>query len=205
MADQDFSPTPLQKLIVILLQRLQRELGAIELAKMLYLIDVERTRLLGASFTGEVYTRQAKGPLPLSFYDAVREMQGLEVRVTIKPSLGNSAYDKHCHSIGDTVRFDLALSPADELIVTRIVQRLRGRTPRELERMAYETEPMRRILQEEASSGTKHVGRKVDLADVTRDPKMAAWRANKAAEEIDAEYKAFLREEREEAQRILSH
>jgi len=203
MSEMGFIPTSLHKLTVFILKELRRELGAIELAKFLYLIDVERTELLGSTLTGEIYTRQKKGPLPLNFYAIIEDMDGSEIDLFIKPRF---PFPKHCHRLGDNIRFNISLSPEDTYIARRVINKLRDLNPKEIEILAYETEPMRRILAKEKETGMKHRGEQLDFSFIEQEPRLARWRQNKTQyeENPDLKYEAFLAEERKQAQEILN-
>jgi len=203
MSDSSFTPTPLHKLIVFILRELKRELGAIELAKIIYLVDVESIKLLGRSISGDEYLRRERGPLPTGFYRAIEEMKGAEVNVVIHPRF---LWPKHSHGLGSTIRFPCNFEPEIEAVVRRVLERLAPLRPRQIEQLAYETEPMMHILATEQERGFIIEGVTVDLSKVEMNQRLARWRENKARHlaNADPEYEAFLEGERREAQEILA-
>lgn len=194
MSELGFAPTPLHKLIFFVLSRIDREVGAVELAKIVYLIDVEKKRLLGSALTDEQYTRQEKGPLPWHFHSAIKQMSGNEVTVKLEARRG---HEKHSHAVGKHIRFDCALSDEDELIAERVLNRVRPLRPRQIEDLAYDTEPMTKILDEEREAQSLHLGEHLDMTLIEEEPRMALWRKNKARYDAnpDPEYEAFFAEE----------
>jgi uncharacterized phage-associated protein len=142
-------PTKLQDLMVYVLNTLEHEVGSIELAKILYLIDAEKISLFVKSVTDEEYTRQKKGPLARNFQTAIDEMDGFEVKVVIVPTSGKTGIPKKSHSLGDNLRFESKLDETDLIAANRVISRVKGLTPIQLEALAYATEPMRVVLGKE--------------------------------------------------------
>lgn len=198
-----FNPTPLHNLIVFVLSKLDREAGAVELAKVLYLVDVESEKLFGSTLTGEEYTRQDRGPLPWHFHSAIRQMEGSEVNRRIERRF---FYSKHCHTIGNDLRFDVALTPQDKFVALRVIKRVKPMSPQEIEKSAYNTEPMLNIQAEEIKTGTKHIGERIDFSLVEKDSRLARWRKNKAAYEANPipEYEAIFEKEMVEHEEFLA-
>jgi hypothetical protein len=203
MKEIGFSPTPLHKLILYVLKGIGREVGRIELAKILYLVDAEKVRLLGSTLTGEEYTRQKLGPLSRNFSGAIEDMDGNEIVVKIHPGF---MHPKHEHTLSDTIRFSIDLSPEDALIANRVINQVKDKSVKEIEHMAYETEPMRAILDQENKLGTRLYGEPVDFSLIKLDPRMKRWRENKSKYEQkpDKGYEEFFAEERQLGEEILS-
>lgn len=198
-------PTKLQDLIVYVLNTLEHEVGSIELAKILYLVDVEKIALFGKLVTDEEYTRQKKGPLARNFQSAIDEMDGFEVKVVIVPTSGKTGIPKKSHSMGDKFRFESQLSETDLIAANRVISRVKGLTPIQLEGLAYATEPMRALLGKEEKIGHPAIGEVVDLRRVSPHPSILRWRENmKKAEKPDPEYSEFLRMERKEIDTLIS-
>ena len=57
MSELGFTPTSFHKLVGFILKELNHEVGAVELAKFLYLIDVDAMKLMGRTITGDEYTQ----------------------------------------------------------------------------------------------------------------------------------------------------
>lgn len=205
MSGSGLSPTVLHSLMVFILSELGREAGAIELAKIVYLIDVEKARLMGETVTGERYTRQIKGPLAKSFESCITDMDGFEISVTIRERGGASPYAKKAHALGDKLRFGPSLSTVDTVIARRVLARVKNLTPLEIERLAYDTEPMKAILEEEIRTGRQLLGQPIDFSLVEPNPIIQQWRENmKKPAEPDARFEAFLHEEGEQIDQVLA-
>jgi len=196
-------PTKLQSLILFVVKNLGYPVGSVELAKILYLIDVERMMLAGDTVTGEEYTRQKKGPLARNFGKAIDSMMGNEITLAIIPT--NSGISKKSHSIGNQPRFEPELDEMDILSVVRVCKKIEGLAPLNLEKLAYRTKPMKAITDKEAKLGKLLIGEKVDLKIVSPHPILAKWRANmRIPEKPDPEYEEHLKHESEEADAILA-
>lgn len=203
MPPTPFSPVPLDSLILYVLQRTGREFGSIELAKVVFLSDIEAMKFTGKTITGEEYLRAEKGPLVRGFADSIARMLGHEVKLDIKAPWGLNRWGKHCHSLGPDVRFEPSLDDLQRATVERVLRRTSGLSPKVLEQMAYETEPMQAMATIEARSGTAY-GSILDFTTVSEDPGMATWRKNKRKRrKLPANYRKFLTKERKEASKLL--
>jgi len=196
VAETTGMPTKLKRLILFIVRNLDRELGSIELAKLAYLTDIEKMRFVGQSITGEEYVRRDFGPLARNFQDAIRSMLNHEVIRSYAVSGGWSGMTKFCHRPGPNPRFDHELDPIDEAIARRALAKYGHLSPIQLERRAYDTEPMK--LPELKK------GDVLDLELVERDERALRWRRNKTHQlrEKDPEYEAFLAEERQEIEKL---
>ena len=205
MNGNEFSPTILHSLIVFILSEMDRSPGAIEFAKIVYLIDVEKASLTGKTMTGESYTRQSKGPLARNFDSCIKDMDGYEISVSVAASGGASQYPKRAHAQGDNPRFGPSLDAIDRIIARRVLARISNLSPLEIERLAYETEPMKAILEQDARAGTRLPGAEIDFSLVELNPIIQKWRENmKKPVEVDARFDAFLRQEAQEIDQILA-
>lgn len=203
MRSTPFSPTPLERLILYVLKETQREFGSIELAKIIYLVDIEKTKFVGETVTGEEYVREERGPLVRGFGSAIKRMVGREVQVIKKAPWGLNRWGKHCHSLGPDPRFEASLSEMDRLMADRVLRRIDGLPPRDIERMAYETEPMKAMAEQEALTGIIH-GAILDFTSVSPDPDLARWRRSKKnSSKLPPDYRRFLAKERREARELI--
>lgn len=205
MSTSEFSPTLLHSLMVFILSETPRELGAIELAKIVYLIDVEKVRVTGETMTSQSYTRQSKGPLARDFDSCNTDMDGFEISVTVGPSRGASRFSKKGHSVGDKPRFRPSLDPIDAIIARRVLSRIKNLSPRQIERLAYDTEPMQAILHKEARMRERLLGAPIDFSLVQPHPLVRKWQENMARPAIpDSGFEAFLGQEADEIDQILT-
>lgn len=205
MSSNGFSPTELHSLIVFILSKMDRGPGAIELAKIIYLIDVEKVRLTGETMSGETYTRQDKGPLARNFDSCTTGMDGFEIKVTVGASSRAWQFPKKAHTLGEKLRFEPSLDMTDIVIASRVLARVKNLTPRQIERLAHDTEPMKAILDEERKTGKRLLGAAIDFSLVERNPIVEKWRENmKRPIELDIGFEAFLEQESKEIDQILA-
>jgi len=198
----DFAPSALERLIFRIQTGMDRELGGIELAKIVYLVDVEYCQFFGETFTGEEYIRAPRGPLARGFAVAVARLSGHELIVFKEP--GRTQWGKNCHRPGPSPRFSPDLDPTAESIVTRVLRQVGPLSPVQVEQVAYGTEPMQAILAAEKADGPK-TGQLLDMKLVTRSAAYLRWRANQdAVAEADPEYEEFIRVERMEVEPLLA-
>ena len=198
-------PSKLQSLIMYIIAQCGRELGAIELAKIVYLVDLEKMTLTGETITGEKYTRQEKGPLAGNFGNCINQMDGFELRVSIDTSGGNSSIPKHKHALGKRPRFQPTLEPIDLATTKRVLTRIRNLSPIQIESLAYNSEPMKVILSKEREVGRILLGEVVDFSTVKPNAFLTKWRQNqKHAKPKDEKFKDFLAQERAEISELLA-
>lgn len=197
------NPTKLQSLLLYILENLNRDVGSIELAKILYLVDVESISLVGHTISGEEYTRQKKGPLSRNFQNALALMNGFEVALVVVPK--QSGISKKSHSIGKKPRFLPKLDETDVLAANRVIKRISGIAPIDLEELAHDTEPMKIIIEKERKLKKSLIGEVLDLNSITPHPVISKWRENmKIQEKPDPKYEEFLKRESEEIDNILA-
>lgn len=205
MPIKTFTPSKLQVLIVYILSSLRREVGAVELAKIVYLIDVEKMKMLGETVTGETYTRQEKGPLARNFGNCLTQMDDFEVNIAVGLSSGNSQILKKKHTLGNNLRFQPSLDQVDEAVAKRVLSRVLGLAPLDIEKLAYKTEPMLAIIKQESEIGRKLFGEQIDFSLVARNHILEKWQSNmKKPSKPDPKFNKFLRQESAEIDQILA-
>lgn len=200
----DFEPKKIHSLIVFILDYMSKDIGKIELAKLIYHVDIEAYRLTGKTITEDEYTRQIKDPVVDSLYCALSDMANKEVIVEKKPSVGFSIYPKHSHRIGKQRRFDLNLSEIEIAVIIRTLNMLRDKKPRELEKLAYKTEPMKRIVHLEGQLGYKAIGAKLDMSTTDRNLAFQRWKKNLGSRKPDKEYEEYLAGEKQEVEEFFA-
>jgi len=205
MPPLSFAPTKLHSLMVFILDYLDRELGKIEFAKLIYLVDLEAYRLLGETITGDNYNFQEKGPLIDSFYIALQDMSGHEIISERKASLGFSAFGKHSQRKGKEQRFLIDLNDIERAVIIRAIEKLKNFTPRQLEDLAYQTEPVKKVLEIEEKLGQKPIGSRVDLSTAKQNESIKRWRKNmQESSELEADAEAFLEKKALEIDEFLA-
>ena len=204
MNEMDFQPTKLQSLILYIVQTLHRELGGIELAKIIYLIDVEMMRNVGRTITGEAYARAPNGPLARDFSWAINTMLGFELTIHEEQSKGYSGINKNCHILGDDPRFKPELDDLELLFAHKVLKEIGQLSPIQLEYLAYETEPMKAIVEEEKTTGQKP-GNVLNLSLINQNPAYRRWRENiSKPQKRDPEYEQFLESEALEIDELIT-
>ncbi len=204
MNEMDLHPTKLQSLILYIVQNLHRELGGIELAKIIYLIDVEMMRNVGRTITGESYSRAPNGPLAHDFSCAINTMLGFEITIREEQSKGYSGINKKCHILGDDPRFKPELDDLELLFAHKVLKEIGQLSPIQLENLAYETEPMKAIVEEEKTTGQER-GKVLNLSLINQNPAYRRWRENiSKPQKRDPEYEQFLESEALEINKLIT-
>jgi uncharacterized phage-associated protein len=204
MNEMDLHPTKLQSLILYIVQNLHRELGGIELAKIIYLIDVEMMRNVGRTITGESYSRAPNGPLAHDFSCAINTMLGFEITIREEQSKGYSGINKNCHILGDDPRFKPELDDLELLFAHKVLKEIGQLSPIQLENLAYETEPMKAIVEEEKTTGQER-GKVLNLSLINQNPAYRRWRENiSKPQKRDPEYEQFLESEALEIDELIT-
>ena len=198
-------PTKLQNLAVYIIDKLDREIGTIEFVKLVYLIDVAYYCIFGRTLTNLKYSRYPKGPYTKEFANEIGELEAHEVTRQIKPSKGDSQFPKIAHKKGRNPRFLASLIPEEQEVVDQVLLMAKGLEPMELEKLAYETAPMRAIVKREQEARQMLLEEPIDFTLAKRDPYMEKLFKNRASKDsaITKEYEDFLQEERKEFQRLL--
>jgi uncharacterized phage-associated protein len=197
MSSEEFMPTKLQRLLLFIMQNLDRELGSIELAKLVYLADLEKVKFLGETISGEEYYWANFGPLARNFLGDLRLMLDFEIKRTIQPNRGFSGIPKKCHILGDKPRFEHELEPINKSIVHRVLAKYGNLSPVELEKEAYDTEPMQKEGLERFDN--------LDFSVVRQDERFLRWMEKlKNQEWKDDRYHELLDLELEETKEILA-
>jgi len=133
--------TPLQQVARAFLEMCGR-MTYFKLTKLIYLADFMALRRLGSTAASEVYLRQVDGPWPPKLDEALRAMQGFEVRRYISRRIPMVA-------IGPSPRWEIDLNDDILEIVAEISERYGKMSNSAIKTAVYWTEPMRFILQEE--------------------------------------------------------
>lgn len=157
-----------------------QELGAVnvtKLQKILYLADLEHFIERGTTLTGAHWVRYVHGPMAKALVPSTALMDGHEVRVEIEPA---GDYEAKVYRPGPAPRFNPALAPEERETLDRIITLTRRLTARDAVALAYNTAPMRFLLQQEADAGQVRLNMEIpfDLdAQVIADAATAAGTA----------------------------
>lgn len=199
------TPNKTQELILYLLQRFDKDFGSIELSKLLYLIDVESIRIFGDTLTKEKYIRKEKGPMISHLLSYTDKMNGYEIEKIKDESLGLTSFPKIHHKLGKNPRFRPSFSDVEIALIGRVLEKTSGLSPLQLERIAYSTEPMKKILKLEEIAGHKLIGCDVDLSTISKNEYFEKWREfNKSYQEPNTKYDEHLESEKKFFELLVS-
>jgi uracil-DNA glycosylase family 4 len=113
-----------------------------KLAKLMYMADFMALQRLGSTVGSEVYLRQIDGPWPPKLDEALRSMEGFEVKRYFTRRIPMI-------DIGPSPRSDICLSDDILEIVSEISQRYGQMNNSMIKAAVYRTEPMRFVLKVE--------------------------------------------------------
>ncbi len=190
----------IHRLIVYILKKLDRELGTVELVKIVYLIDVEYFKLFGKTLTGLSYIRRELGPYTRDISNAATELEEKEGEIfetRLVPSKGFSPIPKKSHKLKEEVRFEPELAPEKREVVNQVLNKIKSLSPKQLEKESYKTEPMQEILKKEKRVKEKLHGARIDFSLIERDKFMERWLANRKKTKKDLDYDQYLEKEKQ--------
>ena len=197
-------PSKLEKLILYILKSLDRSVGSVELAKLIYLIDIESFRLTGATITNQKYYRAPLGPIVSDFEVARSWLDGFEINVSEEQTPSPRGTKKHSITLGPKPRFSSDFSSVEEAIISKALSRYSKKSVSELKRIAYDTEPWK-IIQDYETTNKKYFRGELDLSSLKRNLIYSDWLSKKdSAIKKDKEYEEFLSNERNEVKELLS-
>ncbi|MCX7012803.1 MAG: DUF4065 domain-containing protein [Candidatus Sumerlaeota bacterium] len=113
-----------------------------KLTKLLYLVDLAAIERLGRMVAGEVYLRQVDGPWPPRLNQALKEMDGFEVRRFSMRRLPMV-------ELGPSPRGDVKLGDDVLQIIVDVYAGYGKMSNEQIKTAVYRTGPMRYVLQQE--------------------------------------------------------
>jgi len=161
--------TRIQSVGLYILTKYGKEAGTIELNKLFYLVDVASYRLFGKTISGTKYIRAEKGPYSRDISQELCLLEGKQLKRETKPSKGFSSFPKVAWSAVQESAAESDLTPVEQELVMQVLDKVKGLTPQELEKLAYKTEPMLHILDEEKKASCPLLQEPLDFKDVERD------------------------------------
>lgn len=152
--------------VLSLLKRFPRALGKTELIKLVYLIDCEYYRLHGETMTGLTYWRDQYGPVNYAITDAAIELasRGLVSIVPSATPAGHVRYEHSLTSLGEDVVPELR--PHQEWVINVVVSLTKALRSDEIIQLAYQTPPMRHIIELENNAGQGLKGEEVPMSEL---------------------------------------
>jgi len=191
----------IHRLIVYIFKKLGRELGTVELVKIVYLIDVEFFKFFGRTLTGLNYIRHELGPYTRKISEAVtdlEEKEGKIIKTRLCLSKGHSSIPKKSHKLEGEVKFEPDLLPEEQEVANQLLNKIGDLSVKQLEKIAYRTEPMQAILEKERKTNVRLNGAELDFSLIKRDEFMEKWIANREKDKKNSEYDQFLAKEKSE-------
>jgi uncharacterized phage-associated protein len=113
-----------------------------KLTKLLYFVDLAAIKKLGHMVAGDVYLRQVDGPWPPKLQQALKEIDGFEVR---------SFFTRHVPIVapGPSPRGDVQLDDDILRIIVDVYESYGRMSNAEIKAAVYRTAPMQYVLREE--------------------------------------------------------
>lgn len=158
-----------EKVIYYFVKRFPQKLGRTMLIKAIYLLDCEWYRSFGKTYTGLQYHRDNNGPFDTAFYEAKKSLsvQGI-ISETLYYHPGGYGYEYEIMS--DSNELENEMNPIAMEIADEIVDKLSNKGLHDFLELAYNTEPMLAIQEEEQREGHKLIGRQLDMSKLQRSP-----------------------------------
>src|SRR4030042_1716930 len=197
--------TRIQSVGLYLLAKYGKEAGTIELNKLFYLVDVASYRLFGKTVSRTKYIRAEKGPYSRAISQELCLLEGKQVKRETKPSNGFSPFPKVAWSVAEGTATESDLTPVEQELIGQVLDKVKGLTPQELERLSYKTEPMLHILDEEKKTNCPLLQEPLDFKDIERDEFMQEFMSNlkKPISEEEREQIEYYSKEWEEVELML--
>lgn len=161
--------TKIQSVGLYILTEYGKEVGTIELNKLFYLVDVASYRLFGKTISGTRYIRAEMGPYSRAISQDLCLLEGTQIKREAKPSKGFSPFLKVAWSVMQETKIEPDLMPEEKELINQVLDKVRGFTPRDLEKLSYKTEPMLYILDKESKDNCPLLQAPLDFTKIKRD------------------------------------
>ncbi len=157
----------LKNLMIYFVKEFPQVLGRTQLIKAIYLFDVEWYEIFGNTYTGLQYKRDNNGPFDITFYEAkdqlINENILIERPYYHQNGIGYQIFIENDHI--ETTLHPLALSIADD-----ILERLGNKGLNDFLKTAYETAPMKAVLNKESELGHFIYGEAIPMSELKKSP-----------------------------------
>jgi hypothetical protein len=153
----------LKSLILYFLKNSPKTLGRTELMKYIYLFEYYFYQMFGKNYTNLTFERYKFGPNEYSVIDAgySLEQEGFISIEAYKNYYNGTSYNYHY--VKDDGN-NYTLDSHAEFVADFIIDLLRNKNYRGVIDIAYNTPPMREIIEEEKSKGVYLYGRVIDMS-----------------------------------------
>ena len=151
----DFNPEKIHETIVYIVDKLKK-VPKFKLAKLLYLIDLNNTRMHNKLLTKSFYIRLYDGPLSTDFEKRLSELEKNEIATIYKNRMPIIC------STGKQ-RFKIKLKDKETDIINKILDKYSAYSNKRLKNTVYLSSPMRRILKRE-KDGSPMYGKSIFIS-----------------------------------------
>jgi uncharacterized phage-associated protein len=151
-------------------------LSRFELMKLVYLIEIESMKFLGHKFSDDVtFVRETNGPISYDIYRSTERLEAMKlINIDSQEGRPEYGYTRACHSLKGKLP-ELQFSDSEKLYLNSILDDYIGLAIKKLKEIAYKTEPMLEMLEEEKRKGVETLkGKKINFDAVTLDEDILA-------------------------------
>ena len=145
-------------------------LSTFQLFKIPYIIHVLSIKYAGIEFLPEVtFFRDKNGPISMNIYSAInnlRKKRFIDVNISQKDDY---PHERHCHKLNKKIS-KWSFSNGEIIFLDNLLSELLPLSLKKLKEYAYNTEPMKNIVNKERKEGIIKKGVIIDFSTVTVDP-----------------------------------
>lgn len=156
----------IKKLIIFFLKEVSKPLGRTELMKYVYLFEYYYYQKYKKQYTNLVFNRYKFGPNHSEVIEAIDDLaaEGIINVNAYENYYGSISYSHtlNFNDFSDIPQYDLA--DKEREVASYIADKLRNKNYRGVLSEAYNTPPMKEILEEERKSGFHFYGRVIDMS-----------------------------------------
>jgi Protein of unknown function (DUF4065) len=152
-----------KSLILYFLKQSGKSLGRTELMKYVYLFEYYYTQMFGKQYTDLKFVRYKFGPNHSAVVEATYSLQE-EGLISIDEYTNYFNGTSYGHRLIQPDFTNYQLSQDAELVASFVVDLLWNKNYRGVLEVAYNTPPMKEILEEERVSGSQLYGRVIDMS-----------------------------------------
>ncbi|ONK21239.1 hypothetical protein BLX87_23230 [Bacillus sp. VT-16-64] len=157
-----------EELMYYFIKKFPQVLGRTQIIKAIYLLDCEWFKSFGETYSGLEYKRDYNGPFDVDFYEGIDELIANGFILEHKYNFNNGVgYEYHDINM-DFSESGFNLNPVARYIADEIVEKLSNKDTQAFLDLAYKTEPMLEILNQECNE--KFYGRKLDMGKLRKSP-----------------------------------
>lgn len=168
---QEMKKSRLQELILLILDRAHKEgiknLSRFQLMKLVFLIEVEALKYAGSYLIQPRFLRYKNGPISMEIYTALDLLSEQGYIYTEEQENKKYGYPRVCHSLKNKLGKLEQFNQGEIVFIDTVLSDLLPLSQKELQKLAYSTEPMKARL--EAEKGTVKEGVPLNMDLVTTD------------------------------------